>query len=196
MTDTQPSLRDRQRQMTRQLILDAYADLSLERGFDNFTMQDIADAAGISHRTLYRHYENREAILDGMTTDLDSQVMRPVDTSMPPVGFLVHNYAVFGRYRKPMRLVTLLREAGITTGGGRDNRTQYMREALSTVGPGLSDLGRQQLLGLSRLVAGAISWVRLTSDDINLTDEQAGAAAEWAFRTLIEAAEHHEGDLA
>ncbi len=196
MSDARPSLRDRQRQMTRRLILDAYADLSLEHGFDNFTMQDIADAAGISHRTLYRHYENREAILDGMAAEVDAEVMRPVDTSLPPKGFLVHNYAVFGQYRKPMRLVALMREADITTAGGRDNRTQYMREVLKEVGPGLSDLGRQQLLGLSRLVAGAISWVRLTSDDIGLTDEQAGAAAEWAFHILIEAAEHHEGDLA
>ncbi len=196
MTETQPSLRERQRQMTHQLIRDAYADLTLEHGFDNFTMQDIADRAGISHRTLYRYYENREAILGGLADETVAGTMRPLDMPMPPNGFLVHNYKVFGQNRKPMRLITLLREAGIETGGGRDNRTQYIREVLADVGPGLSELGRRQLVGIIRLVAGGISWVRLTSDDIGLSDEEAGAVAEWAFRTLLEKAEDHEGDLA
>ena len=193
MTDT-PNLRNRQKQMTRQLIMDAYADLSLERGFNNFTMQDIADATGVSHRTLYRYFDNRDAILDEIAFEVTSQVQSPDDLGFPPKGLLVHNYSVFGRYRKAMRLISLMREAGMVDEGGRDNRTQYVTEAVDRSFPHLSQIRRRQLVGLARLIAGGISWVRLTSDDVGLSDEEAGEAAEWALQVLFEAARNDEGD--
>ncbi len=51
--------------MTREAITDAVADVIREQGID-FSVQDVADRAGVTHRTVYRHFEGREALVDAI----------------------------------------------------------------------------------------------------------------------------------
>ena len=44
-------------------IADAAVGLFLERGYDGATMDDVATAAGVSRRTAYRHFPNKEDLL-------------------------------------------------------------------------------------------------------------------------------------
>jgi AcrR family transcriptional regulator len=189
-----PSLRDRNRERTRRLVIEAYADLSLEQGFNNFTMQDIADRVGISHRTLYRYFENREAIVEGLNAEITEKVNAPgFDRFMDGADVLRHNYRVFGQYRKPMLVCALMTEAGLAVAPGRSARTAYFRDLVGGGAPNLNELGKRQLLGLIRVIAGTPAWVRMTSEEIGLSDEDAGAASAWALGVLIEAAGKHEG---
>ena len=48
---------------TRQAILAAGAELLLERRDDGFTVQDVADRAGLTHRTVYRYFPTRHELL-------------------------------------------------------------------------------------------------------------------------------------
>lgn len=188
-------LRERNRELTRRLVIEAYAELSLERGFNNFTMQDIADRVGISHRTLYRYFENRDSIVAGLEAEITAEVYDPTsDGLVDTADVLRHNYQVFGQYRKPMLVFSLMIEAGMVTAPGRDTRTDYVRRMVDERGSHLSDLGRRQLVGLLRQIAGSMAWARLTSQEIGLGDEEAGAASAWALRTLAEAAERHQGE--
>jgi AcrR family transcriptional regulator len=69
-TDRRPyrsSLRERQVAQTRDLILDALTELLDDRRVDEVTTRDIAARAGVSERTVYRHFPDRDALLDGMT---------------------------------------------------------------------------------------------------------------------------------
>ncbi len=50
----------------RQAIVDAASTLFIEQGFDKTTMQKVADTAGVSKRTLYKHFSNKEALLGGV----------------------------------------------------------------------------------------------------------------------------------
>lgn len=50
-------------QATRQAILDAGVELLLERRDDGFTVQDVADRAGLTHRTVYRYFPTRQELL-------------------------------------------------------------------------------------------------------------------------------------
>lgn len=192
MTMEQPEparLRDRNRELTRRHVIEAYAELSLEKGFNNFTMQDIADRVGISHRTLYRHFENREAIVAGLEAEVTAAVFDPRPEELRKTGeVLRHNYRVFGEYRKPMLVFSLMIEAGMLSAPGRGARTDRVRRVVNDRGQHLSDLGRRQLVGLLRLVAGSTAWARLTSDEIGLDDEEAAAASAWALQTLVDAA--------
>ncbi len=191
-----PSLRDRNRELTRRLIIEAYADLSLERGFNNFTIQDIADRVGISHRTLYRYFRHREAIVDGLSAEIAEKVYAPsLDQLTDGAGILRHNYQVFGQYRKAMLVVSLMVEGGMLEAPGRSARTEHIRQFAEAYSTHLNDLGRRQLLGLLRVVAGAMAWIRMTSSEIGLTDDDAGAASEWAIATLLQAAANQEGDF-
>ncbi|HET9464643.1 MAG TPA: helix-turn-helix domain-containing protein [Gemmatimonadales bacterium] len=53
----------RHTEATRQVILDAAIALFLERRSDDFSMQDVADRAGLTHRTVYRYFSTRQALM-------------------------------------------------------------------------------------------------------------------------------------
>lgn len=48
---------------TRQAIVDAGVELLLERRNDGFTVQEVADRAGLTHRTVYRYFPTRQELL-------------------------------------------------------------------------------------------------------------------------------------
>lgn len=53
-------LRERQRQEREQLILRAAADLFVERGYHDTSMEDIATRVGIAKGTVYLHFASKE----------------------------------------------------------------------------------------------------------------------------------------
>jgi AcrR family transcriptional regulator len=50
----------------RETILNAAKDVFLEQGYDLATMDDIAERAGTTKRTVYAHFENKEALFAAM----------------------------------------------------------------------------------------------------------------------------------
>jgi len=56
-------LRDRKMQATRARIAETALDLFLTRGFADTTIDQIAAAAGVGRRTIFRHFATKEAIL-------------------------------------------------------------------------------------------------------------------------------------
>jgi len=63
MTTNEGSLRDRQRAQIRADISRAAFRLFIERGYDAVTTEEIATAAGVSPRTLFRHVPTKEELL-------------------------------------------------------------------------------------------------------------------------------------
>ena len=72
---TQESLRERKKRMTREAIFAAAQALFAERGFDAVTVAEIADAANISVKTLFTYIGAKEELLfSGGPTVLDAVV--------------------------------------------------------------------------------------------------------------------------
>jgi AcrR family transcriptional regulator len=53
----------RHTEATRTAILRAASDLFLERKFDGFSVQEVADRAGLTHRTVYRYFPTRQELM-------------------------------------------------------------------------------------------------------------------------------------
>lgn len=55
-----PDRRSRKRLATRQAISDAATRLFIERGFDQVTVDDIAEAADVGRMTVFNHFQRKE----------------------------------------------------------------------------------------------------------------------------------------
>src|SRR6266702_4703733 len=54
---------NRYTEVTRKAIVEAAVDLLMERKSDGFSVQEVADRAGVTHRTVYRHFPPRQTLM-------------------------------------------------------------------------------------------------------------------------------------
>jgi AcrR family transcriptional regulator len=57
------ALQSRKRQLVRDSIYDAAIDLFARKGFDQTTVDEVAEAAGISRRSFFRYFESKDDLL-------------------------------------------------------------------------------------------------------------------------------------
>uniref|UniRef100_Q022K4 Transcriptional regulator, TetR family n=1 Tax=Solibacter usitatus (strain Ellin6076) TaxID=234267 RepID=Q022K4_SOLUE len=58
-----PSLQIRKQQLVRDAIWDAATDLFAVKGFDETTVEDIAEAAGVSRRSFFRYFASKNDLM-------------------------------------------------------------------------------------------------------------------------------------
>lgn len=74
LSSTEPGLDPRVRR-TRRLLQEALLGASHENGFDDITVQDITDRAGLNRATFYLHYRDKDDLLTQIMKDaLDALV--------------------------------------------------------------------------------------------------------------------------
>lgn len=69
-----PGLRERTRRAVRAELTDVAMDLFLARGFEATTVDEIAAAAGISRRSLFRYFASKEAIIFDSLQDVGERL--------------------------------------------------------------------------------------------------------------------------
>ncbi len=87
--ETQPSLRERRAQLTRDEILRAARRLFAERGYARTSVRDIAQAAGVSAQTVYDSVGSKQALVARLNDLIDSEagigaIARAAATSEDP----------------------------------------------------------------------------------------------------------------
>ena len=55
--------RERKKAATRKSLADAALRLFLDRGYDQVSIRDIAEAADVSTTTLFKHFPSKEALV-------------------------------------------------------------------------------------------------------------------------------------
>ena len=73
---TEPTLRERKRRRTRELLIEAGRRLFEERGYDETTIADIAAAADIGKRTFFAYFDSKEQLL---FSDQDPRVVSALE---------------------------------------------------------------------------------------------------------------------
>jgi AcrR family transcriptional regulator len=76
---TQPGLRERKKQRTRETIARVALELFEERGYQATTLDDIAEAADVSTRTIFSYYPSKEDILFCDFPEIKAALERALD---------------------------------------------------------------------------------------------------------------------
>jgi AcrR family transcriptional regulator len=67
--------RSRQKADRRERLLRAAAGLFAERGFHGVSIEDLGAAVGISGPAVYRHFPNKEAVLEALLVDISRRLL-------------------------------------------------------------------------------------------------------------------------
>lgn len=67
-TERKPSMKERQRQMREDAILDAAEELLTKKGLGAMTLDDLILEVGISKPTLYQHFRSKEELIVSIMT--------------------------------------------------------------------------------------------------------------------------------
>jgi AcrR family transcriptional regulator len=84
-------LRERKKREMRRQLSDTAARLFLQDGFDAFRVADVAEACGVSEKTVYNYFPTKESlVLDQLATTMSALRTGLADPSVPPVQAALH----------------------------------------------------------------------------------------------------------
>jgi TetR/AcrR family transcriptional regulator, regulator of autoinduction and epiphytic fitness len=78
------NMRKRQLDMTQKAILDALGEVVADTGAIEFSIQNVADRAGVSHRTVYNHFPTRTALNDAFAQHAENELLALPPGQRPP----------------------------------------------------------------------------------------------------------------
>ena len=179
------SLRERRRQETAELILDAATALLTEHGIDNLTVDGVAGHVGISARTVYRYFPDRGALLTAaMARHNDATPYEP-PTSPEEIGSAFGQlFAGFDEQAALRRVVLGARISGTLTWDARVRRIAEIEAALQPAIDHLPPRYAAQATAIIVYLANSLAWLTL-ADESGLDGEASGAAITWAIDTLV-----------
>lgn len=190
-------LRDRRAAETRALVLEALAELVTERASTEFSVQEVADRAQVSLRTVYRYFPSRQALLDGLTDLVDERMddlrtdgevgwqdldQRRLD------GLLAAIPAVFERFDQlePLSSAMALLSAGNQRRArGHEERTDTFREVLADELAGLPDEQAPATFAVVRHLVSSTTWFALR-EEFELDGREAGEAVARAVHDVLQ----------
>lgn len=181
------SLREQHAEATRERILSAVAEL-LERGdAEGLTMPDVADASGVSLRTVYRYYPTREDLLESAGRWIGDELLRhPYPRTLDEVADLFEEGCRdFDEHPGLVRALALSQLGQHVRGYRRRERLAAIRRALREELPGVP---KEELRRAEAVLAYLHNMLAYTSlrEESGLSGAQAGEALGWAIRTLVD----------
>jgi AcrR family transcriptional regulator len=188
------TLRDQHADLTRDIIFEALTRLVSKEGVHEFSIQRVADLAGVSHRTVYRYFQTREQLLEGLALWLEDRTPRELNSYGPDqVEDAIRT--IHGLFEQHSDKVTAL---AVLAAGARI-RTPQRKEHSRTVERSLAGFVRhldpkdaRAAVTLIRSILGSQMWSHLRNDH-GLEGEQTTRAVVWAVTTLIDALRSGKG---
>ena len=183
----EPTLRERQASLARTAIFRALVH-HLESGdADEVPMEQLAQEAGVSRRTLYRYFPTRSALLAEAGEWIRDEVLQlPVEIGDEGIAASFRDAASRVQNRPELARALLRTTIGRTLRGEfRRARVDAIGSALRREVPGLARRDLERAVPVLSYLCSSNAWITI-QDESGLDARHAQAAVEWAIEALLE----------
>jgi hypothetical protein len=183
------SLRDAHKDLTRERILQAAIDCLNDEDLEQLTVEGVAAKAGVTKRTIYRHFATREDMLAACWPMMQKMVGLPGTGNFEDTaaGLMAMPMKLFPNFDKQPGIV----RASAYSRAGRelrirvnDRRKASFLKAAKEARPDLDDAEALRLAATIQLLCSAFAW-SVMRDFWGLTGEQSGRAVTDALKILL-----------
>jgi AcrR family transcriptional regulator len=184
---TTSTLREQNAAATRERILSAVADLIEGGDVDELTVPEVAEASGISLRTIYRYYPTRDELLEAAGRWIGNELMRhPYPETLDEVAETYRlGVGEFAERPGLVRALALSKLGRKVRGYRRRERLAAIRKALRAEIPGLTEEELRRAEAVLAYLHNMLAYTTMREEN-NLTTEEIGEAVAWAIRTLVD----------
>lgn len=179
-------LRERQAQQTRGDILDALVALLADRAVDEVTTKEVASVAGVSERTVYRHFPDRTALVEGLTErfmNSGERVPRTPDRFEDLPSVAVDLMSVLEAHHVEAQAEALLNADPRRFTSRTSVHTAQFRELIASGLPQLDTAQQQSLAAVLRVLFSAQTWLRMRAE-FGIDGDDSGPIIAWAIEAL------------
>ena len=179
-------LRERQMKETKEAIFRAASEQLSDSGLEEFHIPRLAEAAGVSVRTVYRYFPTKEALLAAFAEWLDDQIgtfsmSANIDDMVTGVEMV---FAAFDDNADVIRSQWATHQGRAIREKGRGRRLETLGAAVRNATPHLSPREHRHATAILSLLHSSRTWQAM-KDDFGMNGREAGKAVSWAIRTLV-----------
>lgn len=186
-TDVQTlGIRDAHKELTRERILEAAVELLNNEKLDALTNADVARKAGVTERTVYRHFASREELMRDVWAYLQKRVGTGgfIQTAADLVNMPPNLFAQFDTMPGAVH-ASAFSPAGLEMRKAvNDERQKAFLKAVKEARPDLKGEALTRMTAVCQLICSAWAW-SIMRDFWDLDAAQSGRAAQEALVTLL-----------
>lgn len=179
-------LRERQKADTRALILATVERLLSDRSLGELSLATVAQEAGITERTVYRHFETREQLLEATWAAVNDAIGIK-DFPRTAEELIERPKKLFPAFEERSEVI----RAMLASPQGRElrlhantQRQSAIRAAVKSARPNLREPALTRLCAAVQVFCSASGWATMT-DYWGLDSAEAGRAASEAIAELL-----------
>jgi AcrR family transcriptional regulator len=180
------STRQRYKDLTRERILDAAIALMADDRDGPLTVADVAARAGVTERTVYRHFQTRDALVEAVWPRMQARV-QSLGFPRTADDLITTPLHLFPKFDDNEHLV----RASVYSQSGREvrlrangERQSAMLACVADAMPGLDAEARRRRAAIVQLIDSAYGWA-LLKDFWDMDGAQAATAAAEAIAVLL-----------
>jgi AcrR family transcriptional regulator len=185
------SHRAAQAAQTRDLILDALVRV-LARGVAELSMPAVAREAGVSLRTVYRHFPTKRDLITALAWHLDERMGYSLTPYPRDLGELTANIRQYFRALDGMDATIRAAWSNQIAGEAREAaglsaKFQAIATALDPLAGALDETERARLFNVVSTLFSRYTLQRM-KDDLGITADEAADSVVWAIQMLVRGA--------
>lgn len=183
-------LRHHQKEITRERILDTVAEIISEGRILDFSVKEVADRAGVSYGSVYRHFPTRESLLEALyetASEFMAQSSPFTPLSLDEIPAMARKtLEVFEEKENIVQAFTVALMVSNVQPKRRHQRDQKIKQMVMESNPHLRSEDAKKFAAVISHLNSSLTWTTL-KQRFGLDSEETSDALNWALQTLIQA---------